>query len=140
MLPRDTWQGYQLNAPEGPQPQRFYKKTVHPTVYTRLENPWKDLHSGVVCDQASLEKWEAKIPQYGCRCRKDYEVYKASNPPDFSSPEALWLWGYNLHNWVNRKLGKPELTVEEARLQWSKQDGKEITSEAMGGTAMQQVP
>ena len=125
MLPRDTWIGYQLNAPEGPQPQRFYKKTIHPTVYTRLENPWKDLHNGVVCDQSSLEKWEAKIPQYGCRCRKDYEAYKASNPPDFSSPEALWLWGYNLHNWVNRKLGKPELTVEQARLQWSRNDGME---------------
>lgn len=120
MLPRDTWQGYQLNAPEGPQPQRFYKKTIHPTVYTRLENPWKDLHSGIVCDQQSLEKWELRIPSYGCACRKDYMLYKASTPPDFTSPESLWLWGYHLHNYVNRKLGKPELTIEEARLQWSR--------------------
>lgn len=124
MLPRDTWAGYQLNTPEGPQPQRFYRKTIHPTVYTRLENPWKDLHSGIVCDQPSLESWELRIPAYGCACRKDYMLYKASTPPDFTSAESLWLWGVNLHNHVNRKLGKPELTVEEARLQWSRSDGK----------------
>ena len=137
MLPRDTWAGYQLNAPEGLQPQRFYKKTIHPTIYTRLENPWKDLHSGVVCDQASLEKWESKIPGYGCQCRRDYALYKASNPPDFSSPEALWIWGFNLHNWVNRKLGKPELTVEEAKALWRSEDGEEIKGEGVGGESLQ---
>ena len=102
--------------------------------------PWTRLHSYRWCDPVWLAEWELSIPGYGCQCRRDYALYKASTPPDFSSPEALWLWGFNLHNWVNRKLGKPELTVDEARLQWSRSDGEEITSEAMGGTAMQQVP
>jgi hypothetical protein len=57
-------------------------------------------------------------------------LYKALNPPDFSSPTAYWLWGYNLHNWVNRKLGKPELTIEEALAIWRRQDG--VTEQGKG--------
>ena len=86
-------------------------------------NPWTPLHNGTVVDALSLANWELQIPHYGCQCKKDYAIYKAENPPDFSSPEALWLWGFNLHNWVNAKLGKPELTIDEARKIWRKSDG-----------------
>ena len=89
-------------------------------VVTPLGNPWTPIHDGTVRDAITLAEWELRIPSYGCACRKDYMLYKASTPPDFTSPESLWLWGFNLHNYVNRKLGKPELTVEEARLQWSR--------------------
>lgn len=90
-------------------------------IVTRAKvNPWVPLHDGTVKDLESLLKWEAVIPGYGCKCRKDYMAYKAENPPDFSSPEALWLWGFNLHNWVNRKLGRFEITIEEARKIWSR--------------------
>jgi hypothetical protein len=44
-------------------------------------------------------------------------------PPDFSSPEAFFAWGVALHNAVNAKLGKPEITIEEAYLIWRKSDG-----------------
>jgi hypothetical protein len=46
-------------------------------------------------------------------------------PPDFTSPEAFFAWGVALHNAVNRKLGKPELTIEEARRIWRRNDGLE---------------
>jgi len=88
--------------------------------FNHAPNPWIGLHDGTVQDAISLAKWELQIPQYGCACKKEYAIYKAENPPDFSSPEALWLWGFNLHNWVNRKLGKPEITIEEARKIWSR--------------------
>ena len=89
-------------------------------IVTRAKlNPWVPLHDGTVKDLESLLKWEAVIPGYGCKCRKDYIEYKSENPPDFSSPESLWLWGVALHNWVNRKLDKPEITIEEARKIWS---------------------
>ena len=94
-------------------------------VVAPLGNPWTPIHDGTVCDPISLAGWELRIPAYGCACRKDYMLYKTSSPPDFTSPESLWLWGVELHNHVNRKLGKPELTIEEARLQWSRLDDLE---------------
>ena len=86
---------------------------------------WSKLHGYRGCDPQWLEIWEYLIPKFGCSCTNDYQAYKASTPPDFTSPESLWLWGVALHNHVNRKLGKPELTVDEARLQWSRLDGLE---------------
>ena len=108
-------------------------RLVYASVVTQVHgNPWDGLHNGTVCDAITLAEWELRIPAYGCACRKDYMLYKASSPPDFTSPESLWLWGVELHNHVNRKLGKPELTVEQARLQWSRLDGEEIEGERMG--------
>ena len=85
---------------------------------------WSKLHGYKGCDPQWLEIWEMILPKH-CGCQVDYQAYKNSSPPDFTSPESLWLWGVALHNHVNRKLGKPELTVDEARLQWSRSDDLE---------------
>jgi hypothetical protein len=91
---------------------------------------WQALHSYHGNSPEWFAKWEATIPHFDCSCTKDYREYKAANPPDFSSPEAIWLWGYTLHNWVNRKLGKPELTIDEARKLWrGDSNGLELTKE-----------
>jgi hypothetical protein len=95
-------------------------------------NAWPALHAYDGCDPVWHAEWELTIPDYGCSCRKDYAEYKAANPPDFSSPTAYWLWGVHLHNWVNRKLGKTELTVEEARAIWRRQDGVTEQGEGVG--------
>lgn len=95
-------------------------------------NAWIALHNYTGCDPVWHANWELTIPDYGCSCRKDYAEYKADNPPDFSSPSAYWLWGVQLHNWVNRKLGRAELTVEEARAIWRREDAldvKQVTEE-----------
>jgi len=84
---------------------------------------WAAKHTYTGCDPVWHANWELTIPNYGCSCRKDYAEYKADNPPDFSSPHAYWLWGVQLHNWVNRKLGKSELTVEEAKAIWRREYG-----------------
>jgi hypothetical protein len=89
------------------------------------------LHAYDGCDPVWHAEWELTIPNYGCSCRKDYAEYKAANPPDFFSPNAYWLWGVNLHNWVNRKLGKTELTVNQAKAIWRREDG-EKQGEGMG--------
>ena len=81
---------------------------------------WSKKHGYLGCDPQWHELWVLLIPSFGCTCKQDFADYCKDNPPDFSSPEAYWLWGFNLHNYVNRKLGKPELTIEEARLQWSR--------------------
>jgi hypothetical protein len=81
---------------------------------------WAALHSYTGCDPDWLAEWETTIPNFNCggTCRQKYEAYKDNNPPDFSSPFKLWIWGFNLHNWVNSDFGKPELTYLKAIEQW----------------------
>lgn len=90
-----------------------------------LPNAWIALHQCTTPNAVWLAEWETTIPNYGCSCRKDYTSYKAENPPDFSSELAFFVWGVKLHNWVNRKLGKAELTIEEAATTWRRSDGLE---------------
>ena len=86
---------------------------------------WSKKHGYLGCDPQWHEIWVLLIPAFGCTCKQSFADYCNETPPDFSSPEAYWLWGVALHNHVNRKLGKPELTIEEARLQWSRLDDLE---------------
>jgi len=91
---------------------------------------WSKKHGYLGCDPQRHDLWVLFIPAFGCSCKEDFNVYCKDNPPDFSSPEAYWLWGYNLHNWVNRKLGKTELTIEEALAFWRREDG--VTEQGKG--------
>jgi len=84
---------------------------------------WAKKHGYLGCDPQWHELWVLLIPAFGCSCKQDFEEYCKDNPTDFSSPNAYWLWGYNLHNWVNRKLGRAELTIEEAKAIWRREDG-----------------
>lgn len=88
-------------------------------------NAWIDLHNGTVHDALTLADWELQIPQYGCQCKRFYADWKAINQPDFSSPEAFFAWGVALHNAVNAKLGKPQITIDEANSIWRSTDGME---------------
>jgi hypothetical protein len=92
-------------------------------VIERKPNPWILLHDGSISTIERLAEWELLIPQYGCSCKRFYGEWKADNPPDFSSPEAFFAWGVRLHNAVNAKLGKPEITIDEAYKIWRKSDG-----------------
>lgn len=92
---------------------------------------WSKKHRYLGCDPQWHELWVLLIPAFGCSCKQDFADYCKDNPPDFSSPNAYWLWGYNLHNWVNRKLGKTELTIEEALAIWRREDGTK-QGEGMG--------
>ena len=95
-------------------------------VFSPLISPWIALHNGSIFDAAGLASWETTIPQYECGCRAFYAKYKADNPPNFTTPEAFFAWGVKLHNAVNRKLGKPELTIDEALSIWRKHDGLDM--------------
>lgn len=50
-------------------------------------------------------------------CRTDYNTYLKS----YGAPELghAFAWTHTLHNWVNRKLGKPLMDLEKARTTWS---------------------
>jgi len=91
-------------------------------------NAWTFLHSYRGCDPAWLKKWEGIIPRGRCDCKTGYLEILKDYPPDFSSPEAFFSWGVELHNAVNRKLGKPEMTLDEARKLWRGDDGLDAES------------
>ena len=86
---------------------------------------WSKLHGYTGCDPQWLDIWQYLIPAR-CDCKDGYQQILGELPPDFSTPEAFFAWGVNLHNAVNRKLGKPELTIEEALSIWRNGDGLDM--------------
>ena len=78
---------------------------------------WNELHA-MQNDPVKLADWESRIPNYECKCREGYELFKATDPPDFSSPMSFFHWSIRIHNAVNRKLGKAELTLGQALTLW----------------------
>ena len=53
------------------------------------------------------------------KCLRDYQIMIARSPPRTTSREDLFDWTVEIHNTVNRKLGKPEMTTREAYRQWN---------------------
>lgn len=127
MFPRDTLKGFKLSSAIGARPRPEVKITVSGVTIIRKPNPWIPLHDGSIKTIEQLTEWELLIPQYSCSCKQFYTEWKAANPPDFSSPEAFFIWGVNLHNAVNAKLDRKQVTIEEAYLIWGKpKDANEI--------------
>lgn len=84
---------------------------------------WGELHRraiiyGGLNDDIFLNIWANKIPNFegGCRCRSFYNNWRRLNPPTFKN---YFEWTVKLHNAVNRKLNKPEITLEDAIKRWS---------------------
>jgi hypothetical protein len=129
MFPRDTLKGFKLSSAIGPRPRPEPRITISGVVIERKPNPWILLHDGSIKTIEQLTEWELLIPQYGCSCKRFYAEWKAANPPDFTSPEAFFAWGVALHNAVNAKLGKPQITIDEAYKIWRQSDGLEIEAD-----------
>jgi hypothetical protein len=112
--------------------ERSYKMDGKSKLREKLEavrNAWASLHDGSIKTIEQLTEWEICIPQYGCPCKRFYAEWKAANPLDFTSPEAFFAWGVRLHNAVNAKLGKPEITIDEAYKIWRQSDGLEVKAD-----------
>jgi hypothetical protein len=82
---------------------------------------WAKLHGYRGCDPQWLDIWQYLIPAR-CDCKDGYQKILEQMPPDFSSPEAFFAWGVRLHNAVNAKLGKQQITLDEAYLIWRMND------------------
>ncbi len=81
---------------------------------------WTLLHNYRGCDPQWVELWEHFIPSGGCSCKEGYKAILKDHPFDYSSPDAFFESGVVLHNAVNRKLEKPQITLEEARQIWNR--------------------
>lgn len=79
---------------------------------------WERFHTQDLTVE-TLAKIEAEIPAYGCSCSKFYSDFKKENPfPIDGDDREKFAWTVSLHNAVNRKLGKDEVSVEEAWKIW----------------------
>jgi hypothetical protein len=83
---------------------------------------WKEKHTYLGCDPVWHSLWELTIPKTDCLCNEHYVKLKKQNPPDFSSPENYFRWGVWLHNEINERLGKQQVTLEEAIQIWNRTD------------------
>jgi len=80
---------------------------------------WAELHRAAV-DGALNEEWFAawlsRVPMAGCSCRTSFQTILEAIPVRWDDQFA---WSVEVHNAVNRKLGKPEISADQAREIWS---------------------
>lgn len=83
---------------------------------------WATLHtrdwSDPVADLAWL-KGEFALSLPCGTCRSDFLAYLREHPPQLDSPDAAFEWTVELHNAINAKLGKPNMSPEEAARIWN---------------------
>lgn len=101
---------------------------VLPTTEEQGRAAWNEIHTVRDATLEWFQRWKQMVPG-GCGCRSDLSERLKTHPPDFSSPEAFWLWGVALHNWVNAKLmargdtTKRQISIDEARTIWDRPVG-----------------
>ena len=80
-------------------------------IHTRARN-----HNGSD-DSLFLNTWANKIPNFeaGCKCRSFYTLWKQQHPVDFTK---YFEWTVNLHNAVNTKLHKHQMSLNDALKRW----------------------
>lgn len=78
---------------------------------------WADLHRwALTADLSSAGEWlkmfTRRVP---CgECRREFRSILHDTPPTTD----LFAWTVAAHNRVNRKLGKPEISIDDARTRW----------------------
>ena len=110
----DYWQAWERGRGPGqrkPVPESR-KRVVsnRESVSQRGRAAWKALFNDVHTKRA-LRAWEKKIPKFGCGCNEFYKEWKRDNPPGDS---VGFEWKWRLKSAVNEKLGKDNLTLDEA--------------------------
>lgn len=88
---------------------------------------WKEIHTRALGnpaghdDTAFLDGLSRRLlfPGACAKCRNSYDDYRKAHVPDFTTPATYFHWTVDLHNDVNARIGKPVLTVEQARAIWA---------------------
>ena len=75
---------------------------------------WKEWHKQTEPTPSWIDDWLNQIPG-GCGCGAEFRDWVLKNSPRFDDWFAYSVEG---HNAVNRKLGKPELSLDEAKAIW----------------------
>lgn len=99
--------------------------TLSPLPQMRVIVPatWKELHLRALTFTAP-DDWlwllNNFIPRIDCsNCSANFIAWRRSHPPLFGKKEWDYFgWTVAAHNAVNAHLGKPQLTLEQARAAW----------------------
>lgn len=81
---------------------------------------WDEVHTKQDATPEWFESWCNRVPAFSCNCRRDLQRYIADNPVDYAN---FHNWGTRLHNWVNKKLGKPLWTEPDASIRLDQDQG-----------------
>ena len=82
---------------------------------------WGELHRwALTTDRKVVSRWLTRFAaRIGCgECRRHWEALVTQMPADLSSNAALFAWSVTMHNAINMRLGKPEMTVDAAQVRW----------------------
>ena len=77
---------------------------------------WLELHTKKDATPGWFSSWLKRVPSFGCKCRDAFEAIIKVNPPRF---DDWFAWTVEVHNAVNRKLGRKEWTLDEAVARWT---------------------
>jgi hypothetical protein len=104
------------SKPAEPTPQQTVEQ--YQEFLNTVHSLWRELHTMHLGDWGTVreryENWKTRIPSFGCSCNEHFKKMEANYPPDFSSPEAFFRWGWMRHNDVNLRLGKSKFSYEDA--------------------------
>jgi hypothetical protein len=85
-----------------------------PSLQEKQRNHWRQLHTTQMDGMQFLD-WLNGVPNQ-CDCRKEFDALVEVNPPRFDD----WTrWTWEIHNAVNAKLNKPEVTWDDAAKLWN---------------------
>ncbi len=106
------------SSPLPPRAAASSASTANPN-RSRRPAAWAELHRRALSVQGDDSVW---LEDFGrrvigsCHCRDQWRADLIIVPPDFAH---YFTWTVEMHNRVNRRLGKPILTLEEAYRTWS---------------------
>ncbi|HEX8342849.1 MAG TPA: ERV1/ALR-related protein [Tepidisphaeraceae bacterium] len=91
----------------------------------RFHRLWASIHRRPAAYDGNAEgelAWVQVIDQQlPCgECRRHWRAMLTSLPPDLSSREAYFATTVEWHNTINRRLGKPVMTLDDARAVWTR--------------------
>jgi len=82
---------------------------------------WKELHTRAITntgasDAEYLASFRRRIPRYttGCACQEFWINWIRACPPSYGPNNEYFNWTVKAHNAVNMKLGKPQISLEDA--------------------------
>lgn len=115
LYPRITDSGF--SRPESLKPVRLVRSEAVPIVDgSKL---WAELHTKRDATPEWFAEWLSRVPNFRCSCRRDFEAIILANPPRYND----WFkWTVEIHNSVNKKLGKSIVTFEAAMNFWMPAD------------------
>ena len=103
------------HVPRFPLANSVSKSTSSYSRKSRGQALWSELHTQQNPTEVWFLCWLKRIPKFGCSCQSDFLKILESNPIRY---DDYFRWTVEVHNAVNRKLSKPEMSVEDAAAIW----------------------